>query len=218
MEIQSLLGSQPTTSADGKSVPAASAENEFLKLLVAQLKYQDPLNPTGGTEFVAQLAQLAGVEQGAETNQQLAALATEQSTASRTAMTGLVGRDITASADHVTIDPSAGAMPPLTVHLAGSAAKAELDVTDSAGNVVRRIDLGPQTGGDIDVDWAAHPPPLAAGTYQLEVQATNQSGDPVEAKVLLHAVVDSVRFDRGETVLGLGAASVSPADIVSVGS
>ena len=61
MEIRGLPGgfAPPTDTVSGPEVP----QQEFLKLLVAQLKYQDPLSPQDGAAFVAQLAQFAALEQ-----------------------------------------------------------------------------------------------------------------------------------------------------------
>ena len=61
--------SESTTSAD-TSTPATT-KDMFLKLLVAQVKNQDPLNPADGTEFLAQLAQFSSLEQMIDMNTQL---------------------------------------------------------------------------------------------------------------------------------------------------
>ena len=56
----------PTVGSPGSAVSnkkAALGKNEFLKLLVAQMKHQDPLNPTGGDQMAAQLAQFSSLEQ-----------------------------------------------------------------------------------------------------------------------------------------------------------
>jgi flagellar basal-body rod modification protein FlgD len=55
---------QPTTpqSSSDSSVDGVS-ENEFMQLLVAQIQYQDPTNPTDSTAFVTQLAQFSSLEQ-----------------------------------------------------------------------------------------------------------------------------------------------------------
>jgi flagellar basal-body rod modification protein FlgD len=64
--ISALTGSQaPASPTSGSSVAGVSAPSQemFLQLLVAQLKNQDPLSPTDGTQFVSQLAQFSELEQ-----------------------------------------------------------------------------------------------------------------------------------------------------------
>ena len=62
--ISSSLPFDSTASTSGvKSDPAQDKQNEFLLLLVAQLKGQNPLNPIEGSEFVAQLAQFSSLEE-----------------------------------------------------------------------------------------------------------------------------------------------------------
>ena len=62
--ISSSLPIDSTASTSGiKSDPAKDKQNEFLLLLVAQLKGQNPLNPIEGSEFVAQLAQFSSLEE-----------------------------------------------------------------------------------------------------------------------------------------------------------
>lgn len=62
--------SSPSTSVAGQKVD----KNMFLQLLVAQLRNQDPLNPTDGTQFVAQLAQFEQLEQSINTGQDISAI------------------------------------------------------------------------------------------------------------------------------------------------
>src|SRR6266496_1691429 len=71
-----------STPLDGSSqtkapVPSGSTEvtkNMFLQLLVAQLRNQDPLNPSDGTQFMTQLAQFQSLEQSMNTGQDIAAI------------------------------------------------------------------------------------------------------------------------------------------------
>jgi flagellar basal-body rod modification protein FlgD len=63
----------------GQTAPAAAASKgedreTFLKLLVAQLKNQDPLAPQDGAQFVAQLAQFSALDQLININEQLGEL------------------------------------------------------------------------------------------------------------------------------------------------
>jgi flagellar basal-body rod modification protein FlgD len=52
-----------TTAAAANATGNMASSDMFLKLLVAQIKNQDPLNPTDGTQFVSQLAQFSELEQ-----------------------------------------------------------------------------------------------------------------------------------------------------------
>ena len=61
-----LNGTKPTTSN------SLTNENAFLKLLVAQIQHQDPLNPTDGVQFLTQLTSFSQLEQLMQINQELA--------------------------------------------------------------------------------------------------------------------------------------------------
>lgn len=77
---------------------------DFLKLFVAQMKNQDPLNPAGGTEFFSQTAQISMVEQLTKANAQNARNQATLENLSRTLTATYLGTSITAK-------PSSGAEP-----------------------------------------------------------------------------------------------------------
>lgn len=85
--VSALTGSQSTTS--GPTSIGASAPNEqmFLQLLVAQLKNQDPMSPTDGTQFVSQLAQFSELEQVIAIRGDIESAAANAATAAATAAT-----------------------------------------------------------------------------------------------------------------------------------
>jgi flagellar basal-body rod modification protein FlgD len=78
--IASSTSTPTPTLAPGLTPPPATAasgsvtKNMFLQLLVAQLKNQDPLNPTDGTQFVTQLAQFQQMEQSVNMGQDIATI------------------------------------------------------------------------------------------------------------------------------------------------
>jgi flagellar basal-body rod modification protein FlgD len=85
-----------TSSAAGSTNPLQSLENPntFLNLLVAQLKYQDPLNPTSGTQFLSQTAQLTEVE---TMNQLQSEVSQENTTSQQVASTSMIGQTVSAT-------------------------------------------------------------------------------------------------------------------------
>jgi len=77
-------GSSSTSSASSSAQSVggiAPNESTFLTLLVAQLKNQDPLSPTDGTQFVAQLAQFSSLEQLININQNVGTISSDMSSA-----------------------------------------------------------------------------------------------------------------------------------------
>ena len=72
--ITPVGASNPYADLAPKTAPGAVDKNMFLQLLVAQLRNQDPLNPTEGTEFVGQLAQFQQLENGINVGQDIAAI------------------------------------------------------------------------------------------------------------------------------------------------
>ncbi len=206
--------SQPTTAAP---TTAVTEKDQFLKLLVAQMQHQDPLNPQDGAAFVAQLAQFSSLEQATETNQRLADLGSAQAAAARAGLTGVVGQTITAQTTSVTV--GATAPPALSAHLSGAAAKVDAVVTDSSGKEVRRFSLGAASGGDVVIPWDGNDAagkPLAAGTYKIEIQATGANG-AVPASAVETGRVTALEFQSGKAMYRIGAASVDPADIIRIG-
>ncbi|MCL4434245.1 MAG: hypothetical protein M1399_05670 [Actinobacteria bacterium] len=84
--------SQSTNSLN--PIQQLASSNSFLQLLVAQLKYQNPLNPVSGTQFISQTAQLSEVEMVQQMSTEMAA---EQSAVQTATATSLIGKTVTAS-------------------------------------------------------------------------------------------------------------------------
>lgn len=94
--VPAALASAAASSAPAASAPAAKpdelGQDAFLQLLVAQLRYQDPLNPASSTEFLAQTAQFTMVE----TLEEMASTNAELLSANRMlGASSLVGREVT---------------------------------------------------------------------------------------------------------------------------
>ncbi|MFA7306084.1 MAG: flagellar hook assembly protein FlgD [Hyphomicrobium sp.] len=81
-------GTQNTASNDATKNSTLNY-NDFLKLMVAQLRNQDPLNPTDSTEYMSQIAQFSSVEQGINTNAKLDQLLVNSNISQASTMIGL---------------------------------------------------------------------------------------------------------------------------------
>lgn len=163
-----------TTTAQ-PNMPAESARNAmltsdfdtFLRMLTVQIQNQDPMNPMQSTEFAAQLATFAGVEQQVRTNQQLAALSTTLGVSTMAQLSGWIGMEARVSA------PAQFSGSPLTLspNPPTLADRTELIVRDAQGREVQRLALAPSSD---PVEWAgtdATGAPLPAGQYRFELEA-----------------------------------------------
>ena len=99
MEIGTATSSPQATAAQTSSSSVAPDYNSFLRLLVAQMKNQDPMKPIDATQYVSQIASFSNVEQAVQTNAKLDALMTSFALSQAD---GVIGRTITSADGSVT--------------------------------------------------------------------------------------------------------------------
>jgi flagellar basal-body rod modification protein FlgD len=186
---------------------------------MAQLQNQDPLQPTDGTQFVTQLAQFTQVEQSVAQSTTLGNIATQISGLSNANATALVGKTVSVQGKGFNWDGTFAATANVT--LAGPAQQVTVAIKDGQGNVVRTLKLGAEPGGTLPITWNGADDsgqPAPAGTYSLNVTATDANGQNVNVSTTVSGVVSQVSFDQGYAVLTLNSGAKAPvSDLVSVG-
>jgi flagellar basal-body rod modification protein FlgD len=139
------------TSGIAKSTTNESASDRFLKLLVAQMQNQDPLNPMDNAQVTSQMAQIntvTGIDKLNTTVQELSGQFVQMQ-----ALQGasLVGRDVIVPGNRLDIaDGTAQG----GYELETAADKVKVEILNGAGKVVETIDLGAQSAGMHGFDWA----------------------------------------------------------------
>lgn len=216
MQINSLTFGGPGADASGET---KGPQEEFLKLLVAQMENQDPMSPQDSTAFVAQLAQFASLEQAAETNTRLANLEAVQGANLRSGFSNLVGKTVTAKSDTIELprDPSSPAKH--YVELERPVAEGEIIVRDSNGREVYRQSLDGKPPGKHVIEWdgrSAGDEALPEGSYQIEVVAEDSAGEKLEIDSYVQGVVRALDFADGNVQLFVGALKLTPADIKTI--
>jgi len=214
MQIDGLSSSTLPPPPTGDKTEKSSTD-EFLRLLVAQLEQQNPLDPQSGAEFVAQLAQFSAVEQSVQTNSLLEEIRADQVSSASLAMSGLVGRTATVDADNVELEGSGG-IPSLGVELDDPADSVTVEITDSGGNIVKTMDLGPQGAGKIEAPWDGtdqNGAPLPPGEYNITVRATDKEGTELPGSAFVRGLIDAVSMDGGYPKMRIGGARFAPADL-----
>ena len=188
--------SAPSTTSDVNvaSAPASSAaadatmtSDRFLKLLVAQMKNQDPLNPMDNAQVTSQIAQINTVTGIDKLNTTVSGL--NQQFLQLQALSGaaLVGRDITLQGDRLQVKGGSGNG---GFDLNGTADRVKVEILSPAGRVVDTVEMGSQQLGRHEFTWPAASLPDGA-PYHFRVTAT-QGASAVPSTALMRDRVDAV--------------------------
>jgi len=131
---------------------ANASQDRFLKLLVAQLNNQDPMNPMDNAQMTSQMAQIntvSGIQQLNETMKSMASQFTAMQVLQGTAM---IGRDVLVESN--TLSVNAGKAKG-SVDLAGNADKVTVEIRSPGGDLLGTMNLGAMTAGRHAFEWDA---------------------------------------------------------------
>ena len=188
----STASSAATSSGSGVS-SMAGAQDRFLKLLVAQLNNQDPMNPMDNAQMTSQMAQINTVTSVQQVNDTLKSLSAQLSSLQMLQGSSLVGHDVLVAGSTLALDSSgktSGA-----VDLDTRADSVKIDILSAGGQVVDTIDMGAQSAGRHGFDWDASGH-LATGTPTFRVTAT-LGNTKVTSATLARDKVVSVGSENG---------------------
>ena len=204
--VNSTSANSSTQAASSSLVTGSEAsldKTAFLKLLIEQLKNQDPLKPQDDSAFVAQLAQFSSLEQSMQTNTALSTMTSVLQGQSNAQVTSLVGKNATIQGRVIALGGS-GTGATGTFSLDSASANTTATVQDSNGETVRVLDLGARNAGLVQFTWdgrnsAGNLQP--AGNYSITVNATASNGGAVAVTQNITGTVTGVSFDQGYPVL-----------------
>lgn len=197
--------------------PQTLDKDDFLRLLTAQLRNQDPLNPVSNTEFLAQTAQFSTLEQLQNMNKTLERLLAQAGGAGPASAAALLGRGVTVNGSPLNLE--GGRPAGLQYSLPTSATSVFLQVEDEKGNPVRTIGLGQQGAGPHEVIFDGLDEQgrrLASGTYTYRVLAINGAGTAVPGAITGGGVVTGINVENGQLVLLLGEQRVPLTSVIGL--
>ena len=215
--ITSTTASSSTSSAlpaTGSTTNAvAESQDRFLKLLVTQMRNQDPLNPMDNAQVTSQMAQLSTVSGIDKLNATLEALSSSMIASQSMQASSMIG--------HVVMVPGS------SIELVNGKSAAALDLTqpadsvnvaisDASGNVVRNMRLGSQSTGNVAVQWDGLDDlgqPVADGSYKFSAKAL-LGGVESSVNTMSYGLVNSVM--QGTQGATLNVAQIGEVSLSSV--
>jgi len=192
-------------------------KEDFLKLLVAQLQHQDPLNPMDSAEFTAQLAQFSSLEQQRNINENLASLISIQKEGKLLEVAGLVGKNVLASTNEIVWEGSDKVN--LGFELPQDVASGTITITDSMGNLIRTIQKGGLNKGYNSISWDGRnnsgvlvPP----GRYYYAVSGITKDKSSVSGEPILEGKIDAVKYQDGSAYLVVDGREIATSKIIKI--
>jgi len=198
-----------TTSSSTKTASNPNAvlgKDSFMKLLLTELKYQDPTSPMDSAKILTQTSQLATLESADNTNKAMAKLVSKMNSSQNYNAISAIGKMASLGTNTISISESGGR--DFDVYFPNEIASGTLNIKDLNGNIVKSIDLSSQNGnsGILSFSWDgkdSNGKALPVGSYSVTADYTDASGAAKKTQYGIYPV-DSVKYDSGEVTMKLG--------------
>lgn len=211
----------PTLQTPSKTAKADKilGKQDFMKLLIAQLKAQDPTNPMDAQDFSAQLAQFSSLEQMISINENLEKIREGQTGLTNSAAINLIGKTINSPGDIIEFSPGENQI--LGYSLAEDAASVSIDIFNSSGQKITTLSPGSQSKGVNQIQWSGMDREgrvVDEGTYTFLVQAEDAEGNFINAETFSSGIVTDVIFENGASFALVNGSRIPTGEISRVGA
>jgi flagellar basal-body rod modification protein FlgD len=193
-------------------------QNDYLTLLVTQLKYQDPSKPMENHEMASQMAQFNTVEQLVGVNKTLKNLDSAKNGDRLDKLSQYIDKFVEVDGNNIKINPdkttSLGKF-----KLPLKAANVTVEIKDSQGKVVQNIPLGALREGTHDLHWDGKGLKNTAcptGEYSFQVKASTDDGKPIVTTTSYLAKINGVTDILSGGKLESNAGTIDPSKIIAV--
>ncbi len=220
MDISSISGismveeANPYVEAKTQSVD----RDAFIKMFLAQMKNQDPLNPMDGSEFAAQLAQFSSLEQLYNVNESLDDLKTLQENGTQYGTLSLMGKDITATGNLMSLSGEGSARGGFDL---ADDAYCSVLIANESGGAVRSLSLGYLEAGTHEFSWDGNDAAgntLPEGVYSFTVTAVTAEDAHTTATQHIVGRVDRISLQEGASTLYVGQIPVELSSVLDIRS
>jgi flagellar basal-body rod modification protein FlgD len=180
---------------------AANSQDRFLKLLVAQLNNQDPMNPLDNAQMTSQIAQINTVTGIQQLNETVKGLVSQFASQQMLQGSAMVGRQVLVEGNSMAVNAETktayGAL-----DLSEAAADVKVQILNASGKELGVVDLGALKAGRVNFEWdaSAHPD---SGPLHFNVMAKNGDTDVAATPMTIDQVV-SISQNNGALQLQLG--------------
>ncbi len=191
-------------------------KDAFLKILLTEMKYQDPTTPIDNKDFIAQLAQFSSLEQMKNLSASFTQFEKTQDSLNRFQAAALVGKNVVVSNDKISVNGMQ--IDPITFQL-DKPADVVVKILDSSGNVVKTMKVASLDAGTHELHWDGTDDkgsPVPDGYYKFQITAINADGTQEDIPGLIGGKVEAVQFRNGGVNLIINGIAYSMAQILEI--
>jgi flagellar basal-body rod modification protein FlgD len=198
-----------STTSKTTQTDAAASQDRFLKLLVAQLNNQDPMNPMDNAQMTSQMAQINTVSGIQQLNDTIKSMSTQFSAMQVLQGASMIGREVLTEGNKLAMQNGVGKA---ALDLAGNADKVSVQILSPGGQLLDTVSLGAMQAGRHNFEWngAAY---SGTGNPIFRVQAS-QGSTAVSVTPLSRNTVESVSSDAAGMNLTLAGGTTVTYDAV----
>ncbi len=192
--------------------------DDYLNLLVTQLKYQDPSKPMEHYEMASQMAQFNTVEQLMGVNKVLTEMKKMQNDAKAEKLSQYLGKDIEIQGNNIKLSGD-GKANIAKFELPSAAANVIAEIRDEHSKVVKSIPMGALQPGANKISWDGTNDKgvkLPNGNYTFNILASNEDGKPMTAKMSFVAKVEGITDILSGGKLDTDVGPADPAKIIAI--
>ena len=193
-------------------------KDAFMKLMLAQMKHQDPTNPMQSHELAAQLAQFSSVEQMQNMNTTLTDIKAGQKPTESFQALNFIGKAVSGDSSKL-VRAKGDKSHDISFTLPDNAKEGKIRIRDGNGETIRSVDLkdlkkGPNNYVWNGLDEKGNAAP--SGDYQMFIEAIGSSGQKLAAKTDFEGVISGVNYTAEGPVLLVGSQSVKLKDVKKI--
>lgn len=196
-------------------------KDDFLKLMLAQLKNQDPLNPMEGTEFASQLAQFTSLEQLVNLNDAMNTSINSNyyltQSINNTLAATLIGKEAKLNGNSVQFDGQDSVQ--LNYNLSSDANNITINIYNENGKLIKSIDNASRNSGNSKLIWDFtdnEGKKVGFGKYKFEVDAKNSDNEPISNSTFVLGKIEGVKFTENGTMLVVDGVQYYLSDIMEI--
>lgn len=214
-----IYGNQTTTATESTSAAESGmGQDAFLKMFMAQLTSQNPLDPMDNTEFTAQLATFSQLEQLTNISKSLEGLERMEEAVNLSSILSYLGKEVSMSGNLLPV--TQGYVGGFTYNLE-SDADVVATITDENGGILGQMDLGRQAAGSHKLQWDGmdyNGEMVADGVYNISITATGRDDEAVSVtdQVVTGLVTGYQKDEDGNQYLLLGQVALPLSEVLSV--